>query len=70
MAFMKYADNRKLREELFRAYSSRCFHNNEKDNQEVIRKIVDYRFVWQICLDIKHMPIMFWRNAWRKLLKR
>ena len=43
MAFMKYSDNRKLREELFKAYSSRCFHNNDKDNQEVIRKIVDYR---------------------------
>ncbi len=43
MAFMKYADNRKLREDLFRANSSRCFHNNDKDNQEVIRKIVDYR---------------------------
>ena len=42
-AFMKYADNRKLREELYRAYSSRCFHNNEKDNQEVIRKIVNLR---------------------------
>ncbi len=37
-AFMKYADNRRLREELFRAYSTRCFHNNEQDNQEVIRE--------------------------------
>ncbi len=44
MAFMKYADNRKLREELYRANSSRCFHNNDKDNQEVIRKIVDLSF--------------------------
>jgi peptidyl-dipeptidase Dcp len=42
-AFMKYADNRKLREELFRAYSTRCFQNNDRDNQEVIRKIVDLR---------------------------
>jgi peptidyl-dipeptidase Dcp len=42
-AFMKYADNRKLREELFRAYSTRCFHRNEQDNQEVIRRLVDLR---------------------------
>lgn len=42
-AFMKYADDRRLREELFRAYSTRCFHNNEQDNQEVIRKIVNLR---------------------------
>jgi peptidyl-dipeptidase Dcp len=42
-AFMKYADNRKLREELYRAYNSRCFHNNDKDNREVIRKIANLR---------------------------
>jgi len=42
-AFMKYADNRKLREEIFRAYNSRCFHNNKQDNQEVIRQIVNLR---------------------------
>jgi peptidyl-dipeptidase Dcp len=42
-AFMKYADNRRLREELFVANSSRCFHNNDRDNQDIIRKIVDLR---------------------------
>jgi peptidyl-dipeptidase Dcp len=42
-AFMKYSDNRKLRETLYIAYSSRCFHKNDNDNQEVIRKIVNYR---------------------------
>jgi peptidyl-dipeptidase Dcp len=41
--FIKYADNRKLREELYRAYNSRCFHNNDQDNQENIRKIVNLR---------------------------
>jgi len=43
LAFMKYSDNRKLREELFRAYSSRCFHGNQQDNQEIIRSIVNLR---------------------------
>jgi peptidyl-dipeptidase Dcp len=42
-AFMKYADNRKLRETMFRAYNTRCFRNNDFDNQENIRKIVDSR---------------------------
>jgi peptidyl-dipeptidase Dcp len=41
--FMKYADNRILREKLYRAYNSRCFHNNKQDNQEIIRKIVNLR---------------------------
>ncbi|TCO08771.1 M3 family metallopeptidase [Natronoflexus pectinivorans] len=38
MPFMKYADNRKLREQLFRAYSSRCNHDNKHDNKEIILK--------------------------------
>jgi peptidyl-dipeptidase Dcp len=41
--FMKYADNRKLREKLYRAYNSRCFKSNDKDNQEIILKIVNLR---------------------------
>lgn len=42
-AFMKFSDNRKLREELYRAYNRRGFQLNETDNQEVIRKIVNLR---------------------------
>jgi peptidyl-dipeptidase Dcp len=42
-SFMKFAYNRKLREEMYRAYNSRCFHKNEKDNQEIIRNIVTLR---------------------------
>ncbi len=41
--FMKYADNRKLREEIYRAYNTRCFKQNDKNNEEIIRKIVNYR---------------------------
>ncbi len=40
--FMQYADNRELREKMFKVYSSRCF-NDEFDNQEIIRKIVALR---------------------------
>jgi peptidyl-dipeptidase Dcp len=41
--FMKYADNRKLREEIYRAYNTRCFKQNDKNNEEIIRKIVNNR---------------------------
>ena len=41
--FMKFADNRKLREKIYRAYNSRGFQQNEKDNQKNIRKIVNFR---------------------------
>ena len=43
VAFMKFADNRELREEIFRAYGSRAFHQNENNNEEIIRKIVNLR---------------------------
>ncbi len=41
--FMKYADNRKLRKKLFKAYTSRCNHANSRNNTEIIRKITALR---------------------------
>ncbi|MDD4144150.1 MAG: M3 family metallopeptidase [Prolixibacteraceae bacterium] len=43
LPFMKYADNRELRKELYMAYSSKSFKGNEYDNRENIRKIVNLR---------------------------
>lgn len=41
--FMKYAENRDLRRELYMAYTSRCMTGGEYDNREIIRKIVNTR---------------------------
>jgi peptidyl-dipeptidase Dcp len=41
--FMKYADNRELRKELYLAYMSKSFKGNEFDNRENIRTIVNLR---------------------------
>ena len=41
--FMKYADNRDLRRELYLAYNTRAFKGNEYDNQEIVKKIVNLR---------------------------
>lgn len=41
--FLKYADNRVLREQIFRASSSRANHGNENDNNDIIRRIVELR---------------------------
>ena len=41
--FLKYADNRELREQMFRASSSRGNHGNELDNKEIIKRIVELR---------------------------
>jgi len=43
VGFMKYADNQKLREEMYRAYTSRGFHKNDKNNEEIIRKMVNLK---------------------------
>jgi len=41
--FMKYADNRELREKMFRAFSTKGNKGNEYDNKEPIKKIVALR---------------------------
>jgi len=41
--FLKYADNRMLREQIFRASSSRANHGNDNDNKDLIRRIVDLK---------------------------
>ncbi len=41
--FLQYADNRTLREKLFKAYINTGNNNNDFDNKEVIRQIIDLR---------------------------
>jgi len=41
--FLKYADNRSLREQIFRASSSRANRNNENDNKAIIKRLVELR---------------------------
>ena len=41
--FLKYSDIRNLREQIFRASSSRANHGNESDNKYIIRRIVKLR---------------------------
>jgi peptidyl-dipeptidase Dcp len=42
-SFMKYSDHRELREKMYRAYSSRCNHGNNTDNNKIIKEIVNLR---------------------------
>lgn len=42
--FITYADNRHLREEMWRAYNSRGNRGNENDNNEVIREMAHLRY--------------------------
>lgn len=38
--FMEYADNRELREKMYRAYMTKCFKGDDRDNQELILKTI------------------------------
>ncbi len=42
--FMTYADNRSLREQLWKAYNSRGNRGNENDNNEIIREMTFLRY--------------------------
>ena len=39
--FMKYAEDRKLREELYMAYNTKCTHNNEFNNEGIVKDIAN-----------------------------
>lgn len=43
MPFLQYADNRALREQIFKAYLERCNHNDASDNKAIMSKIVALR---------------------------
>lgn len=39
--FMTYADNRELRRELYMAYNTKCTHDNECNNLEIVKRIAN-----------------------------
>ncbi len=41
--FMQYADNRDLREKMYKAYTNRCDNDNAHDNKAIVAKIVNLR---------------------------
>jgi len=43
MPFLQYADNRELRKKIWQAYTLRGDQNNDHDNKEVVRSIVNLR---------------------------
>lgn len=41
--FMQYSEKRELREKMYRAYNSKGFHGNDKDNKEIVKRISELR---------------------------
>ena len=37
--FITYSENRKLREQIYKAFTSKAFKGNERDNQEIVKRI-------------------------------
>lgn len=44
LPFMEYAENRELREKLYKAYMSKAFKGDDRDNQDLVKKIVKLRY--------------------------
>ena len=44
LPFMEYAENRELREKMYKAYMSKAFKGDDLDNQEKVKEIVKLRF--------------------------
>lgn len=59
MPFLQYADNRNLREQIYRAYTNRGNNNNEYDNKEVISKLIALKTEKANLLGFRIMPVMF-----------
>ncbi len=53
LPFMKYADNRELRKELYLAYGSKSFKGDEFDNQKNVKRITELRLKQAILLGYK-----------------
>ena len=43
LPFMKYSTHRELRQQLYMAYNTQCTHNNEYNNMEIVKKLVNLR---------------------------
>lgn len=53
MPFMKYSNKRELRENLFRAFTSRANKGNDTDNKSIVKKIANLRHEKANLLDYK-----------------
>ena len=40
---MKYSENRELRRKLYMAYNTQCIHDNEQNNEDVVKQLVNLR---------------------------
>ena len=54
LPFMKYADNRELRKELYLAYGSKSFKGNKLDNQKNVKRIAELRLAQANLLGYKN----------------
>ena len=41
--FMKYSKNRELRKQMYMAYNTQCTHNDELDNKDIVKQLVNKR---------------------------
>ncbi len=67
---LTYADDRDLREGVWRNYYNRGDNGDEHDNNAIIAEILKLRAARAKCSAIRHMPIGEWSRRWRRRLRR
>ena len=64
--FMKYCENRELRRKLYMAYNTQCIHDNEQNNEDVVKQLVNLRMQLAQLLGLRIMQTTHFANVWQK----
>jgi peptidyl-dipeptidase Dcp len=58
LPFIQYSEKRELREKMFKAYNSRAFHKDSRDNRSLVARIVNLRLETAMMLGFKNFAEM------------
>ena len=68
--FMTYSDNRDLRQKLYMAYNTKCTHDNEFNNIDIVKKIANTRMKIAQLLGYKDYAEYTLKKEWLKTASR
>ena len=66
MPFLQYADNRALREKIFKAYINRGNNSNGNDNKNVVKELVAARLDKAKLLGYEDFAALCWMRTWQR----
>lgn len=64
---MTYSTQRKLRKQMYMARNTVCTHDNEQNNLEICKRLVNLRRELAQLLGFEPMPTMFFAIVWQAI---